>query len=86
MSGKDAVLNYCNQFSNVSIEHIEHARENAKMIENGQYRFLNGCPSSYGLDAFSGLCVEEEVENNDEQIDQCEECWKKALNVGGEQK
>lgn len=84
MSGKDAVLNYCNQFSNVSVEHIEHAIENAKLIEQGRYRELNGCPSSYGRDDFPGLCFEEDVEGNDAKMDQCERCWIKALEVGGE--
>lgn len=81
---KDAILKYCDQFSESSIEHIQNALENKYLIERGEYRFLNGCPSSYGLDDYMGLCETEEKKgngSNKEFEDMCEMCWKKALGV-----
>lgn len=81
-NGKENVLNYCSQFSSYSIEHMENALENKKLIEQEKYEDLNGCPSSYGLDEFNGLCFEETLgEDYSEQSQQCERCWKKALGV-----
>jgi hypothetical protein len=80
MNGKEKILEYCNQFTMPDLEHIEHAIENKRMIENGEYRYLNGCPSNYGLEEYKGQCYIEEVEQ-DEQDNQCELCWKKALQV-----
>ncbi len=81
MTGKDTVLKYCNQFTSISIDHIENAIENKRLIEQGRYSELNGCPSSYGLEEFDGLCDEEEVEFGKAQNEQCEICWKTALGV-----
>lgn len=80
-NGKDTILKYCNQFSIYSVEHMENAIENSRLIEQGKYGELNGCPSNYGLDDFKGLCFEEEVEGNEAQLEQCERCWKKALDL-----
>lgn len=80
-NGKEIVLNYCGQFTNYSIEHMENAIENEELIKQGRYRDLNGCPSSYGLDDYAGLCFEEDVVGNEAQLQQCESCWKKALGV-----
>lgn len=81
MSGRDTVLKYCSQWSLASYEHIQNAIENKRLIEQERYSELNGCPSSYGLDEFVGLCEEENVSWK-AQDDQCEMCWKKALGVG----
>jgi hypothetical protein len=60
---------------------MEDAIENKRLIEEGEFRYLNGCPSSYGLDHYVGLCEEEKIIGNVSQMDQCECCWRKALNV-----
>jgi hypothetical protein len=80
-NGKDIILKYCSQYTESSLEHIQNAIDNKRLIEQGRYSELSGCPSSYGLDDFNGLCFEEKVEGNKEQYEQCERCWKKALNV-----
>lgn len=43
---------------------------------------LNGCPSTYGLDDYVGLCEEEDVgQYFKKQNLQCLNCWKKALDA-----
>lgn len=89
MSSKEDVLKYCNTFKNVDLEHIGNALENAKLINKGEYRYLNGCPSSFGLDDYVGICEEDmEVDyaslNPRQQFDVCEACWKRALGVEGD--
>lgn len=78
---KETILKYCSQFSSVTIEHMENAIENKKLIEEGRYRELNGCPSSFGLEDYEGLCETEETDNytNKQKMDMCERCWNKAL-------
>jgi hypothetical protein len=82
-NGKETVLNYCGQFSASSIEHMEQAIENKKLIEKGDYKYLNGCPSNFGLDDHAGICEIEETDNYTEpqKLDMCERCWKQALGV-----
>jgi CspA family cold shock protein len=79
ISSRCRILNYCNQFSIYSIEHIENAIKNKSLIEQGKYNILNGCPSSYGLDEYVGLCETEKEIKREAQRSQCERCWKKAL-------
>ena len=80
LTGKNTILNYCKQFSMSSAEHIENCIENKRHIENGELSKLIGCPSNFGLDEFAGLCEEEDVGNDYKlQCEQCEKCWKKAL-------
>lgn len=83
---KDIILKYCTQFNDASIEHIANCIDNKWLIEQERYIELNGCPSSYGLDDFDGLCFVEKVEGNEAQLDQCERCWKEALGVKNEYK
>lgn len=77
---ENKILDYCTRLSKNDTEHIEQAKENKWLIEQGRYRELNGCPSAFGLDDYIGLCEVEEVEQS-EQFNQCEQCWKKALEV-----
>lgn len=79
-TGKDTVLKYCSQYSQSSIEHMENCIWNKGCIEKGDYSSLAGCPSTYGLE-FDGLCFEEKVEGYAAQTEQCERCWKHALNM-----
>lgn len=79
-SGKDTTLKYCSQYSQSSIEHIENCIWNKNCIEQGDYSKLEGCPSTYGLE-FEGLCFTEEVVENAAQSEQCERCWRQALNM-----
>jgi hypothetical protein len=78
-TGKETILNYCKQFSESSIDHIQNCLDNKGMIEKGEYKYLEGCPSSFGLDHFEGLCCEEQEDGLESQYEQCEECWKMAL-------
>lgn len=80
---KEAVLAYCSQYSRSSIEHMEQAIENKRLIEQGRYSELSGCPSNFGIDDHVGLCeIEETVDYTENQkMDMCERCWKQALGV-----
>jgi hypothetical protein len=80
-NGKEIVLEYCNQFKMPDLEHIEQAIENKRMIEKGEYRYLNGCPSNFGLEKHIGICEIEETDDYtpQQQSDMCERCWKQAL-------
>lgn len=80
---KEKILNYCNQFSKFSIEHMEQAIENKRLIEQERYSELNGCPSNFGLEDHIGLCEIEEIDNytEEQKADMCERCWKQALGV-----
>ena len=83
---KEKVLEYCKRFTMPDLSHIENAIDNARMIEKGEYKYLNGCPSAYGLDDYVGIC--EEMKDGEyealgmaEQENVCEACWKRALGV-----
>lgn len=63
---------------------MQNALENMVYIKEEKYENLNGCPSSYGLDDYLGLCYEEGAEGYeayDAQLEQCKRCWKRALGV-----
>lgn len=78
---KEIINSYCEKLKKIDIKHIEEAVENKRLIEEGKYRELNGCPQNFGLENYIGLCEIEKVEETLQQINQCERCWKKALNV-----
>lgn len=78
---KDKFVNYCEKLEKLDVKHIEEAVENKYLVEKGKYRQLNGCPQNFGVDDYVGLCEIEEVQGIIEQTNQCERCWKKALNV-----
>lgn len=81
-NGKEVILNYCKTVQTHDIDHLQSAIENTKYIEKGEYHMLNGCPSTYGLDDFVGLCEIEDVGQDwERQSKQCLSCWKKALEV-----
>lgn len=81
-NGKEIVLNYCKTVKTHDIEHLQHAIENQRYIEKGDYEMLNGCPSTYGLDDHVGLCETEDVgQDYEKQKEQCLKCWKQALGV-----
>lgn len=77
----EIILNYCKTFKTHDTEHLQHAIENARSIENGEYRMINGCPSAYGLDVNVGLCEIEETNRytEHEKINMCNRCWKEVL-------
>lgn len=79
--GKELILHYCKNVETHNIDHLQQAIENERYIESGEYDMLNGCPSTYGLDDYVGLCETEDVgEEYEKQKKQCLNCWKKALN------
>lgn len=82
-NGKETVLKYCGQFSAPSVEHMEQALENKRFIERGEYKYLNGCPSNFGLDDHIGLCEIKDTDDYTEpqKMNMCERCWKQALGV-----
>lgn len=91
MSGKDKILDYCDKQIPVDTTHIENALENARMIRKGEYRYLNGCPATYGHDDYIGICEELPDVILDslslkESDDMCEACWKRALGIKEEEK
>lgn len=77
---KNVILNYCNQYSDSMISHIENCQWNKEQIKKEEYSKLEGCPSSFGLDDYDRLCFTEDVAAH-KQSEQCESCWKKALGV-----
>ena len=80
-NGRNRVLNHCSQYSYSDLDYIQSCLDNERAIKEGRYRDLEGCPSSFGLEEFLGLCYEDTVEDYLEQRNQCEMCWKQALGV-----
>lgn len=79
---RELILNYCKTLQTHDVEHLQSAIENQRLIEKGEYDMLNGCPSTYGLDDYVGLCEEEDVgQDFKKQNLQCLNCWKKALDA-----
>lgn len=81
---KEQILKYCGQWDVNSLQHMEQAMENKRLIERGLYDLLNGCPSGFGLDDHIGLCETDPLPKDakySEQCSQCETCWKLALEV-----
>jgi len=76
-SGKVLILNYCRQYSEDNITHIQNALHIKFCLENDKLEGLDGhCPSAYGLDNYVGDCEINGSENSD-----CRLCWKRALNI-----
>lgn len=82
-SGKELVLEYCAAIQTHDIDHLQSCIDNERDIKSGKYLQsgweLSGCPSSYGLPEFLGLCFEEEIKGYKEQCEQCRTCWREAL-------
>lgn len=82
MNGYDIILNYCNQFSQSAIEHMENCIWNKRHIEKGEYSQLVGCPQNYGHEDAIELCEIDDMNHDlNKQMEQCEDCWRKALGV-----
>lgn len=82
---KNKIIEYCKELGKIDTKHIEEAVENKRLIEAGKYRELNGCPQNFGLDDYVGLCeIEKEPKSYQDELNQCERCWKKALNINNE--
>jgi hypothetical protein len=80
-TGKDVILEYCDTVKTHDIDHLQSCLDNERDIRNGKTKDLSGCPSSYGLDDFDGLCFEEEVKGYKAQCEQCNRCWAQALEL-----
>ncbi len=80
-SGEEIVLEYCDTIKTHDIDHLRSCLNNARDIREGKhFKYeLSGCPSSYGLDEWDGLCFEEEVKGFKAQSEQCKKCWIQAL-------
>lgn len=80
-SGEEIILEYCDNVETHDIDHLVSSLDNAKDIraKNHLEYELSGCPSSFGLDEWDGLCFEEEVEGYKAQCEQCKKCWIQAL-------
>lgn len=83
-TGKDIILEYCKTIETHDPDYLRDAIDNGKDIENGRYiqegHEFAGCPTSYGLDEWEGLCENEKVEGWPAQREQCKKCWTMALN------
>lgn len=81
-SGKEVVLSYCQNIQTHDIDHLQNCLDNERLIKEGNYEQLSGCPSNYGLDDHVGLCEIEDVgQDYKKQSEQCLKCWKQALDV-----
>lgn len=81
-NGKEIILTYCRKVETHDIDHLQSAIENQRYIENEEYHLLNGCPITYGLDDYIGLCEIENVGRDwAKQSKQCLDCWTQALQV-----
>lgn len=80
-SGKEIILEYCDNVKTHDIDHLQSCLDNANDIRANKYLEyeLSGCPSSYGLKEWDGLCFEEEVKGYKAQCEQCKRCWIQAL-------
>ena len=82
-SEREIILNYCKTVETNDIEHLQNAIENARYIKDSDYKMMNGCPSTYGLDEHVGLCEIEETDDYKEpqKTDMCNRCWKQVLGI-----
>ncbi|MED3550179.1 hypothetical protein [Cytobacillus praedii] len=76
--GKDIGIEYCSNLVTQDIDHLQSCLDNERDIKNGKYNGLSGCPSTFGMDNFDGLCFEEEIKGLSQQ---CRNCWKTALEM-----
>ena len=77
-TGKEIILNYCENVKTDSVEHLEVCNDIKEDLKNNTRKHLiYHCPSAFGLNNFTGLC-EIYDENTDEQ---CSKCWDEALKV-----
>jgi hypothetical protein len=81
MTGEEIVLEYCDNIESNDPLYIQSCLDNARDIRaKKQFEYeLSGCPSSYGLDEWNGLCFDEEVKGYKAQCEQCKNCWIQAL-------
>jgi hypothetical protein len=82
-SEKEIILKYCKTVKTHDIDHLQDAIENARYIESGEYKMMNGCPSSYGVEEHVGICEIEEHKDWDinKLTDMCNRCWKNVLDI-----
>jgi len=78
MTGKEIILNYCNNIKTGDIDYLQSCIDIINALENNdKTHLISHCPSAFGLEEFIGLC-ETYDENNEEQ---CSKCWDEALSI-----
>ena len=80
-TGKQIIMEYCGKYTQESIEHIQNAIDVKYFLKNDKIDSLVGyCPSSYGLNDFTGECDDKEYSYSEDAHITCKRCWGKALN------
>lgn len=81
-TGKEVVINFCENVETHDIDYLENVLNNLHVLKKNQpVADLSGCPSSYGLEYYEGLCFQEDTKNMSlkEKEKMCNDCWRKAL-------
>ena len=80
--GKKQLLIFAKNVETHDIDYLENVLNNLHVLKKHQPgAHLSGCPSSYGLEYYEGLCFQANTENMSlkEKEKMCNDCWKKAL-------
>lgn len=80
MTNKEKILEYCKNYKSDDIYSLMVRDDIVIGLsgENKKMYLLSGCPTSWGLEDFLGICYNKDVIVDSDSL--CMECWDRVLN------